>query len=193
MPEPASLSGFLGPRVFSAPMGKKSKAAATPALRVLTEAGAWHTTHTYESTGTDFGAEAAGIMSERAGAPAERIFKTLVVSLSGAGAPNVLGVALVPVDTHLDLKAVASAFGASKASMADKDVAQRVTGYVLGGVSPLGQKKTLPTVIDDAAERAREGGETVFFSGGKRGLEIEMAPADLIALTGARIARIAAP
>lgn len=174
-------------------MGKKSKAAATPALRVLTEAGAWHATHTYESTGTDFGAEAAGIMSEREGAPAARIFKTLVVSLSGAGAPNVLGVALVPVDTHLDLKAVASAFGASKASMADKDVAQRVTGYVLGGVSPLGQKKTLPTVIDDAAERAREGGETVFFSGGKRGLEIEMAPADLIALTGARIAEIAAP
>ena len=174
-------------------MGKKSKAAATPALRVLSEAGAWHTTHTYESTGTDFGAEAAEIMSERAGAPAERIFKTLVVSLSGSDAPNALGVAMVPVDAHLDLKAVAAAFGASKAAMADKEEAQRVTGYVLGGVSPLGQKKNLPTVIDEAAELARLSEETIFFSGGKRGLEIEMAPADLIALTGATIAGISAP
>lgn len=172
-------------------MGKKSKAAATPALRVLTEAGIWHTTHTYESTGTDFGAEAAEVMSDRAEAPAERIFKTLVVALSGSGSAGALGVAMVPVDAHLDLKAVAATFGASKASMADKDEAQRVTGYVLGGVSPLGQKKALPTVIDEAAELARLSDESIFFSGGKRGLEIEMAPADFIALTGARIAGIA--
>ena len=85
----------------------------------------------------------------------------------------------------------AATFGASKASMADKDEAQRVTGYVLGGVSPLGQKKALPTVIDEAAELARLSDESIFFSGGKRGLEIEMAPADFIALTGARIAGIA--
>ncbi|ANI91834.1 aminoacyl-tRNA deacylase [Dietzia timorensis] len=172
-------------------MGKKSNAAATPALRVLSEAGVRHTTHTYESTGTDFGAEAAEVMSDRAEAPAERIFKTLVVALSGSGSPSALGVAMVPVDAHLDLKAVAATFGASKASMADKDEAQRVTGYVLGGVSPLGQKKALPTVIDEAAELARLSDESIFFSGGKRGLEIEMAPADFIALTGARIAGIA--
>ena len=173
-------------------MGKKSNAAATPALRVLIEEGVEHTTHTYESTGTDFGAEAAEIMFERAKVAAERIFKTLVVSLSGSGSPSSLGVAMVPVDAQLDLKSVAAAFGASKASMADRDKAQRVTGYVLGGVSPLGQKKTLPTVIDEAAELARLSDETIFVSGGKRGLEIEMDPADLFALTGATVAGISA-
>lgn len=173
-------------------MGKKSKGAATPALRVLAEADTEHTTHTYESVGTDFGAEAADVMAEQVGVEAERIFKTLIVSLSGSGAPSPLAVAMVPVDAHLDLKAVAAALGASKAAMADKDEAQRVTGYVLGGVSPLGQKKTLPTVIDEAAELARLAELSVFFSGGKRGLEIEMAPADLIALTDATVADIAA-
>ncbi|WP_333619340.1 YbaK/EbsC family protein [Dietzia sp.] len=175
---------------------KKKAAAATPALRVLEDAGTSHTTHTYTSEGTDFGAEAAEVMAERLGVGANRIFKTLVVELSGAkahggGRAAGLAVAMVPVDAHLDLKAVAAALGASKAAMADKAEAQRVTGYVLGGVSPLGQKKSLRTVIDDAAWEAAEAGHTIFFSGGKRGLEIEMAPAELAEIIGASRASLA--
>lgn len=173
-------------------MGKKTKGAATPAIRVLAEAGSQYSTHSYDSAGSDFGAEAAEIMADRLGVAGSRIFKTLIVALSGSGAPAAHGVAMVPVDAHLDLKAVAAGFGAAKAGMADKDEAQRLTGYVLGGVSPLGQKKTLPTLIDSAVRDVEADGLTMFFSGGKRGLEIEMAPGGLIELTGAEVAEIAA-
>lgn len=173
-------------------MGKREKTGATPALRALSAAGIEHVTHTYESAGSDFGAEAAAVMAERLGTAPDRILKTLVVALSGHSAPGPLGVAMVPVDAHLDLKAVAAALGASKASMADPAEAQRATGYVLGGVSPLGQKRRLPTVVDASAESAGAAGATVFFSGGRRGLEIEMDPADLVRFLDARVAAIAA-
>lgn len=176
----------------------KKRGAATPALKVLDAAGLWHTTHTYTSAGSDFGAEAAAVMAERLGTSASRIFKTLLVDVRTGrshapahGTASHLAVAMAPVDQQLDLKAVAAALGAPKAAMADPQLAQRTSGYVLGGVSPLGQKVQLPTVIDAAAQRAIEAGETIFFSGGKRGLEIEMHPAEFIALLGATCAPIA--
>lgn len=179
-------------------MARKTRAA-TPALKVLDDAGIEYATHSYDSAGSEFGAEAAQIMRERLGISANRIFKTLIVELAGAkrgvsghGVAGNLAVAMVPVDRHLNLKAVAATLGASKAVMADPNAAQKVTGYVVGGVSPLGQKRPLPTVIDDAVETAIIRGETVFFSAGRRGMEIEMQPAQLISLLAARCAPIAA-
>lgn len=177
----------------------RKRGAATPALTVLATSGLWHTTHTYTSAGSDFGSEAAAVLAERLGTSALRIFKTLLVDVRGGtfqapahGAASHLAVAMCPVDLHLDIKAVAAVLGAAKAAMADPQLAQRTTGYVLGGVSPLGQKVQLPTVIDSAAQQAIDAGETIFFSGGKRGLEIEMHPAEFIDLLGATCAPIAA-
>lgn len=179
-------------------MARKTRAA-TPALTVLDNAGIEYAIHSYESAGSDFGAEAAQIMRERLGISANRIFKTLIVELAGAtrgvsgyGVAGNLAVAMVPVDRHLNLKAVAATLGTSKAAMADPNTAQKVTGYVVGGVSPLGQKRQLPTVVDLAVEAAITHGETIFFSAGKRGMEIEMQPAQLISLLAARCAAIAA-
>jgi Cys-tRNA(Pro)/Cys-tRNA(Cys) deacylase len=115
------------------------------------------------------------------GVAAERVFKTLLADVDGK-----LVVAVVPVSGQLDLKALANAVGGKKAAMADPAAAERTTGYVLGGISPLGQRKKLPTVIDASALEY----ETVFCSAGKRGLEIELAPADLVRLTGASTAAI---
>lgn len=173
-------------------MARKSSARtqATPALTVLASHNVPYETHTYSSAGHDFGAEAAQVLHNALGIAPERIFKTLIVALSGSGR-SWFGVAMVPVTTTLNLKAVAAAFGAARATMADKQQAQRITGYVLGGVSPLGQKQVLPSVIDTAAERAAAAGETIFCSAGKRGLEVELAPADLTAILEASYASIA--
>ena len=110
------------------------------------------------------------------------MFKTLVADVDGK-----LTVAIVGVERQLDLKALAQAVGGKKAAMADVKQAERTTGYVAGGISPLGQKKALPTVLDDSALEH----ETIHVSGGRRGLEIELAPADLIRLTNAVAAAIA--
>ena len=121
--------------------------------------------------------------SEALGIPPERVFKTLVAAVDGA-----LAVGVVPVHRQLDLKALAAAVGGKKAAMAEVAAAERATGYVAGGISPIGQKRRLPVVVDSSALALG----TMFCSAGRRGLEIEIAPADLIKATGAKIAAIAA-
>lgn len=132
----------------------------------------------HDPAAPSYGLEAAQAL----GVPPDRVFKTLLVD-TGAG----LAVGIVPVDRQLDLKAVAAALGAKKVSMADPAAAERSTGYVVGGISPIGQKRPLPTIVDTSALEH----ETVFVSGGRRGLDLEMAPADLVRITSARTATIA--
>ena len=162
-------------------MAKNSKAAGagTPATVALTKANVPFTAHSYEHdpAAGSFGTEAAAAL----GVVPERVFKTLLAEVDGK-----LTVAVVPVSGSLDLKALASAVGGKKAAMADPAAAERSTGYVLGGISPLGQRKPLRTVLDESALEF----ETVFCSGGRRGFEIELAPADLVRLTAAVTASI---
>jgi len=122
--------------------------------------------------------------SDALGVAPEQVFKTLVAEVDGA-----LTVGVVPVAGQLDLKALAAAAGGKKAVMADVAAAERATGYVAGGISPLGQRRRLPVVIDSSALEFA----TIFCSGGRRGLEIELAPADLVRAVGARVAVIAQP
>ena len=160
---------------------KKHVGAGTPALVALEAAGVPHTAHPYEhdpATDLGYGLEAAAAL----GFPPEQVFKTLMTTVDGA-----LTVAVVPVTGKLDLKALAAAVGGKKAAMAERPAAERATGYVVGGISPLGQKTAHPTVVDETAELF----ETVLVSGGRRGLDVELAPADLVRLTGAVVADIA--
>ncbi len=152
----------------------------TPGIDAARKNRVQHKVHEYshDPSSDSYGLEAA----EKMGVPAERVFKTLVVSLDG----KTLGVGVVPVDKSLSMKLIARALGAKKASMADPGDVERSTGYVLGGVSPLGQKKRLPTVIDASASDFN----TVYVSAGRRGLEIELAPADLCTLVGGNFAVI---
>jgi Cys-tRNA(Pro)/Cys-tRNA(Cys) deacylase len=117
-------------------------------------------------------------------APA-RVFKTLLATADGLAAPGI-AVAIVPVSAQLSLKELAGALGAKRAAMCDPAVAERVTGYVVGGISPFGQRRSLPTAIDVSCHNH----ETIFVSGGRRGLEIEVAPDDLITVLGAVVAPI---
>jgi Cys-tRNA(Pro)/Cys-tRNA(Cys) deacylase len=146
----------------------------TPAINAARHAKAPFHVHEYvhDPKAESYGEEAAVKLN----LPLARVFKTLVVSLDG----RELAVAVVPVSGMLDMKVCAAALGAKKCDMADRKAAERSTGYVLGGISPLGQKKRLRTVIDVSAQ----GFETVFVSAGRRGLEIELAPAELARLTG---------
>ena len=154
--------------------------AATPAVRILEKARVVHTLHPYDPEHpSDQGHGEAAVAA--LGADPARVFKTLVARVDG-----VLTVAVVPVSGTLDLKALAAAAGGRKAVMAEPADAERATGYVLGGISPLGQKKALPTVMDDSAL----GFPTVMVSAGKRGLQLELAPGDLVRLTRARTAPI---
>ena len=154
--------------------------AGTPATVALERAGIAFTPHAYEHdpANTNFGIEAADVL----GLDPEQVFKTLLADLDGA-----LVVAIVPVGGKLDLKALAAALGGKKAVMADPAVAQRKTGYIVGGISPIGQKTPHPTVLDETAELYA----SIFVSGGRRGFDIELAPADLLAVTNGRIAAIA--
>ena len=155
--------------------------AATPAVRVLEKAKVVHTLHPYDPDHP--GEQGHGEAAVAAlGADPRQVFKTLVARVDG-----VLTVAVVPVSGSLDLKALASAVGGRKAVMADPADAVRTTGYVLGGISPLGQRTSLPTVVDASAHAFG----TVMVSAGRRGLQVELAPADLIRLTRARTAPIA--
>jgi Cys-tRNA(Pro)/Cys-tRNA(Cys) deacylase len=157
----------------------KAAGAGTPATVALTKANVPFTTHTYEHdpAAGSFGTEAAAAM----GVVPERVFKTLLAEVDGK-----LTVAVVPVSGSLDLKALAGAVGGKKAAMADPAAAERSTGYVLGGISPLGQRRPLRTVVDESALEF----ETVYCSGGRRGFEIELAPAELVRLTAAVTAPI---
>lgn len=152
----------------------------TPAIRALEQAGAWFVQRPYEHDGSsrDFGREAAAAL----GVDPDRVFKTILVDADGREA-----VAIVPVSCRVGPKAVAAALGVKRVDRCDAARAERVTGYVVGGISPFGQKRSLPTVIDESCELH----DTVYVSGGRRGLDVEVRPADLIALSGATVADIA--
>ncbi len=154
----------------------------TPAVVAARNAGIAFRVHEYahDPASDSYGLEAAATL----GVEAARVFKTLVAMLDGD--PRRLAVAIVPVCGQLDLKAVAASLGAKRAEMARPADAERATGYVLGGISPLGQKRRLPTLLDHSAG----GFATVFVSAGRRGLEIELAPSELIRLSNARAAPI---
>jgi Cys-tRNA(Pro)/Cys-tRNA(Cys) deacylase len=152
----------------------------TPTTTVLRRAKVPFTEHTYrhDSAAGSYAMEAA----EALAVDPARVFKTLLVTLDDGS----LAVGIVPVGCLLDLKAVAAVLGAKRAAMADPAVAERVTGYVRGGISPLGQRRRLRTALDDSAF----GHDTILVSGGRRGLDVELAPADLQRLTGAVCATI---
>ena len=152
----------------------------TPATVALTAAGIPFAEHPYhhDPGTTNYGLEAATAL----GLDPDRVFKTLLAEVDGK-----LVVGIVPVTGKLDLKALAAAAGGKRAEMADPALAERKTGYVVGGISPIGQKVALPTVIDETAELW----DTVFVSGGRRGFDIELAPADLVRVTSAIVADIA--
>ncbi len=157
----------------------KRQPSGTPATVLLTQAGVPFAVHAYDHdpAAPSYGLEAATVLG---GAP-ERVFKTLLADADGR-----LTVAVVPVSGQLDLKALAAATGAKRAAMADPEDAERATGYVVGGISPLGGRRRLPTVVDATAERY----PTIYVSAGRRGLDVELAAADLVRLTGALVAAI---
>lgn len=160
-------------------MARKQASQGTPATAALAAAGVPFVLHPYshDPSAASYGMEAAEVL----GVDPAKVFKTLMVEVDGR-----LAVGIVPVHGNLDLKAIAAALGAKKAAMADPAAAQRRTGYVLGGISPLGQRQPSPTVLDESAL----GQESILVSGGRRGLDIELAPAHLVRLTGAITARI---
>jgi Cys-tRNA(Pro)/Cys-tRNA(Cys) deacylase len=159
---------------------------ATPATTLLDRANVAHVVHRYQHDprSDSFGTEAVDALAADLGVQAAQVFKTLVIELSGGA----LAVAVLPVPDKLSLKSAAAALGASKAVMADAVKAQRSSGYVTGGISPLGQRRKLATVIDASALKW----ERVFCSAGRRGLEIGLAPTDLVRLTDAVTAPITA-
>jgi Cys-tRNA(Pro)/Cys-tRNA(Cys) deacylase len=162
-------------------MGKRRDASAgTPATTALTRMGVAFEVHPYdhEPAAASYGLEAAAALS----VPPGQVFKTLLVDGDGG-----LAVGVVPVDRQLDLKAVAAALGRKKITMAPPADAERSTGYVVGGISPIGQKRGLPTVLDESALAF----DRVYVSGGRRGLDISLAPADLVSATRATVAPIA--
>jgi Cys-tRNA(Pro)/Cys-tRNA(Cys) deacylase len=156
-------------------------AAVTPAVSALEAAGVTFSVHEYEHdlSVRGFGLEAAVVL----GFDPDQVFKTLVVIADGEPA-----VAIVPVSCQLALKAVGAALGRKRVEMCDPAVAQRVTGYVVGGISPFGQRRLMPTVIDETCQLY----EAIYVSGGRRGLDVGVAPADLIRMLHAVLAAIAA-
>ena len=152
----------------------------TPGINQAKKHQVSHTIHEYshDETSESYGLEAA----DKMGVTQERVFKTLIVILDN----KELVVGIIPVSSMLSMKLIAKAVGAKKATMADKLDVERSTGYVLGGVSPLGQKKRLKTIIDSSANNY----STIYVSAGRRGLEIELSPADLAKLTNGKFVDI---
>ncbi|MFE3855395.1 Cys-tRNA(Pro) deacylase [Streptomyces griseorubiginosus] len=159
---------------------KQQQSGGTPATVALTAAGVPFTVHAYDHDPShpSYGEEAAEAM----GVSPDRVFKTLVADVDGT-----LTVAVVPVAGSLDLKALATAVSGKRAAMADPTLVERTTGYVRGGISPLGQRKRLPTVLDASASAH----PTICVSAGRRGLEVELSPTDLARLTDATLAPVA--
>jgi Cys-tRNA(Pro)/Cys-tRNA(Cys) deacylase len=153
----------------------------TPATALLTKERVVHTLHPYDHDprAQAYGDEAAAAL----GIDPERIFKTLIATVDGK-----LACAVVPVAARLDLKGFAAALGGKRAELADPAAAARATGYVVGGISPIAQKTRLRVVVDESAS----GFDTVYVSAGQRGLQVELRPADLVRVTGARLAPISA-
>lgn len=156
----------------------------TPAVEAARKAGIEFRIleYSHDPANQSYGQEAA----EKLGIDPDRVFKTLLAALNGE--PRRLAVAVIPVANKLSLKAMASACGAKKASMAQPADAERATGYLVGGISPLGQKRRLPLVLHESAS----GYESIYVSAGRRGLEIELAPHDLLKLTGGSLAAVTA-
>lgn len=152
----------------------------TPATRALRTAKVTFTEHVYDHDPlvTDYGLEAAAEL----GVPANRVFKTLIVE-SDTG----LAVVVVPVDAMMDLKAVAATLGVKKVGLARAADAQRSSGYIVGGISPFGQRRRLPTVLDQSATEQ----PSILVSGGRRGFDVEVAPQDLVRLLDALVAPVA--
>ncbi len=157
-----------------------ANASGTPATTALSRAGVEHTVRSYvhDPASRSFGLAAAAAL----GVEPARVFKTLLVTTDDGR----LGVGIVPVDHQLDLKAMATALGHKRVAMTDPATAERVTGYVVGGISPVGQRRRLPTVLD----RSALAHDTVLVSGGRRGLDIELSPTDLARVTAATVASI---
>ncbi|GID96691.1 Cys-tRNA(Pro) deacylase [Amorphoplanes digitatis] len=155
------------------------KAAGTPATVLLTARRVAHELHPYDvaADAHDYGALVAAAI----GVTPAAVFKTLIAEVDGG-----LVVAVVPVTGELDLKALASAAGGKRAALADRAAAERSSGYVRGGISPLGQRRRLPTVVDDSAATL----DRMYVSAGRRGLQVSLDPADLIRLADAKIAKI---
>ena len=160
-------------------MVRRTAAGGTPATVALERAGIAFSTHAYEHdpAAASYGLEAATAL----GLDPAAVFKTLLADVDGR-----LAVGIVPVTGQLDLKALASALGGKRSVMADPAAAERATGYVVGGISPVGQKKRLPTVLDSSALQL----PTIYVSGGKRGLDLGLDPRDLVRLLDATVARI---
>jgi Cys-tRNA(Pro)/Cys-tRNA(Cys) deacylase len=158
---------------------KADRSAGTPATALLTTAKVDFALHPYDVSPDvpNYGA----LVAEALGVPPDSVFKTLVAEVDGA-----LTVAVVPVTGDLDLKALAAAAGGKRAALADRAAAERSSGYVRGGISPLGQRRTLPTVIDASALDL----DRMYVSAGRRGLQASLAPADLVRLTHAVTAKI---
>ncbi len=161
-------------------MARRKAPGGTPAVTALERAGVAHTLHpyTHDPRATSYGLEAAEVL----GVDPVRVFKKLLADVDGA-----LVVGIVPVSSRLDLKALARAVGGRKAAMADPAAAERATGYVVGGISPLGQRRAHRTVLDASALDH----ETVLVSAGRRGLDVELPPGALVELTAAVVAPVA--
>jgi Cys-tRNA(Pro)/Cys-tRNA(Cys) deacylase len=167
-------------------MAARQRSGGTPATLALTRAGVEFTEHAYrhDPGASSYGMEAAEVL----GLDPQQVLKTLLVAVDPVTGPGraTLVVGIVPVSAQLDLKAVAAAVRGKKAVMAAPADAERATGYVVGGISPVGQKRAHPTVLDESAL----GFDKVYVSGGRRGLDLGLSPADLIGVTGATVARI---
>ncbi|MBC9130025.1 Cys-tRNA(Pro) deacylase [Frischella sp. Ac13] len=155
----------------------------TPAINILKKLNIPFHVHHYQHDTNEiqFGKEAVAKLDPNLSITAKQVFKTLVVSINSSNKD--LAVCIVPVDCHLNLKKAARAFNCKKIDLADANLAEKITGYLVGGISPIGQKKMLPTLIDQSANQFN----TIFISGGRRGLEIEIAPHDLAKIIHAQL------